>query len=735
MHLFFQRILWITAIALLGCNSISLQQNKPPITETTPHIKEHSFNGENPVAEEKTLDNFYADHPTIPTLWWVRYHKARIWQASKPQKSCQHYAWLSEQKDFPLRDIAYLRSIQFCEDKKPSNLAEPERENRWFKELWITAQSTLSERSNDQKLKMELLISKSKRSLIKHEKVSLTEKALIIAHKLEDQNKIKELNGRLEKISPKFIKSPSHRQLISKANDHRFYREFDQAKSLYDQILKSKKSSHWQVYQALKEKRRLYKLQRDKVKTLAATKAMAQFAKKRYKSGNKHFLHKYKQAQILYARTTWTQGNSKHAIQLLRSLAKDLKGKSSLEKVFWLRGRLDEEAKNYKSAERWYNRSLEECVSQCSMNGKLLWSQAWAQKKSGQLQKAHKTLTILSMEGDADIKPKVSFWNAKVVQEMGDDGLAKLLFEQTLAEDPIGYYGVLAQKELFNAVLPLEKKLELQKQKSDSLATQEISRKKSFLATDEGVKVLWLISVEEKDLAQKFIHQVSRKYLKTHAYEARFWEEIFKVYSQSKSYQNLLQRFWQLPESLRIALLQEQPELVFPQPYKDLVEASTNEAGIPSELVYSIMRQESLFNHQARSPADAFGLMQLIPSLAKKLSPKHNVSYSSPQDLFKPDVNITLGSAHLKALWDKYQGQFILMTASYNASEKAIRGWVRHRFEGNPLEFIEDIPYQETQKYVKLVLRNFVLYQRIQSKEEKMPFPEWCLKNIHSHNT
>jgi soluble lytic murein transglycosylase len=146
------------------------------------------------------------------------------------------------------------------------------------------------------------------------------------------------------------------------------------------------------------------------------------------------------------------------------------------------------------------------------------------------------------------------------------------------------------------------------------------------------------------------------------------------------------------------------------------------------------MRQESAFNPLARSSADAFGLMQLLPRVAKSSALKNNIPLNQDADLFKPHVNIPLGSAHLSDLWEKYNGQFILAVASYNASEKAIQNWLSTRYRGDSLEFIEDIPYEETRSYVKLVMRNLVFYQRIYATEP-IPFPEWCLEIIQDQQT
>jgi soluble lytic murein transglycosylase len=125
---------------------------------------------------------------------------------------------------------------------------------------------------------------------------------------------------------------------------------------------------------------------------------------------------------------------------------------------------------------------------------------------------------------------------------------------------------------------------------------------------------------------------------------------------------------------------------------------------------------------------DAFGLMQLLPEVAERAAEEHGIPMSKAEDLYEPHINIPLGAAHLRKLWDRYRGEFVLAVASYNASERAIMNWLKTRYRGDALEFIEDIPYDETREYVKLVMRNMITYQMMNAQEKAPEFPEWALR-------
>ncbi|MCY4513289.1 MAG: lytic transglycosylase domain-containing protein, partial [Bdellovibrionales bacterium] len=124
--------------------------------------------------------------------------------------------------------------------------------------------------------------------------------------------------------------------------------------------------------------------------------------------------------------------------------------------------------------------------------------------------------------------------------------------------------------------------------------------------------------------------------------------------------------------------------------------------------MFSLIRQESAFNPRARSSSDAFGLMQLIPSTARAMARKIKRPYRGVRDLYHPGKNIHLGTYYLKHLLKKYDNSFILAVASYNAGETQTRKWRKTLNKSNPLEFIENITYEETRTYVRLLIRNFI---------------------------
>ncbi|WP_374528055.1 lytic transglycosylase domain-containing protein [Novosphingobium sp.] len=131
-------------------------------------------------------------------------------------------------------------------------------------------------------------------------------------------------------------------------------------------------------------------------------------------------------------------------------------------------------------------------------------------------------------------------------------------------------------------------------------------------------------------------------------------------------------------------------------------------------LVYAHTLQESVFRTSVTSPAGAKGLMQIMPSAARQHAGALGVS-GNPSDLAKPEVNLAFGQQHLTMLRDSAGTQGLLpkVMAAYNAGLTPITRWnTEIKDKGDPLLWIESIPYWETRGYVNIVTRNYWMYER-----------------------
>ncbi len=141
----------------------------------------------------------------------------------------------------------------------------------------------------------------------------------------------------------------------------------------------------------------------------------------------------------------------------------------------------------------------------------------------------------------------------------------------------------------------------------------------------------------------------------------------------------------------------------------------TSGAGLP--LAYAIARQESTFQVDARSPANALGLLQLLPATAKSTARSIGVRYSRNKLVTSARYNARLGTAYLSQQMKKFGGSFILTFVAYNAGPRRATDWIKRNGDprGKSLDFvidwIEQIPYSETRNYVQRVMENYQVYK------------------------
>jgi soluble lytic murein transglycosylase len=153
--------------------------------------------------------------------------------------------------------------------------------------------------------------------------------------------------------------------------------------------------------------------------------------------------------------------------------------------------------------------------------------------------------------------------------------------------------------------------------------------------------------------------------------------------------------------------------LLFPQPYWKELLADSGVNSLDPYLVASLIRQESEFNAGAVSPANAYGLMQLLPSVGKSLAKKHGIKGFSTNQLLDPTINLELGTINLKQAVDRYGGQVEYALAAYNAGDTPVRQWLASNDYKDVPEFVESIPYTETREYVQAILRNREIYRAL----------------------
>lgn len=153
-------------------------------------------------------------------------------------------------------------------------------------------------------------------------------------------------------------------------------------------------------------------------------------------------------------------------------------------------------------------------------------------------------------------------------------------------------------------------------------------------------------------------------------------------------------------------------DLLFPTPYWGDLRRYSSDVGLDPYLVASLIRQESEFNPGAVSHANAWGLMQLLPTVGKGEAKAAKVSGFRTESLLNPTINIQLGTRYFRAMVDRF-GQVEYALAAYNAGASRVDEWKANGQYNDIDEFVESIPFTETREYVQAIVRNAQVYKKL----------------------
>jgi soluble lytic murein transglycosylase len=153
--------------------------------------------------------------------------------------------------------------------------------------------------------------------------------------------------------------------------------------------------------------------------------------------------------------------------------------------------------------------------------------------------------------------------------------------------------------------------------------------------------------------------------------------------------------------------------ILFPEPWWETIKAESAKNNLDPRLVASLIRQESEFNPSAISHANAYGLMQLLPSVGKALAREEGISHFETFQLLDPATNIRLGTRYLRKTLDKFGGVTEYALAAYDAGDERVADWQSAGPYQGIDEFVESIPFTETREYVEAILRNEETYRAI----------------------
>jgi soluble lytic murein transglycosylase len=305
---------------------------------------------------------------------------------------------------------------------------------------------------------------------------------------------------------------------------------------------------------------------------------------------------------------------------------------------------------------------------------------------------------------------KLHFWIGLSHDEEGNDEKAKEIFEDLIRTNPLSYYAILAAKKLSQDLDENTQDIYLR------LVASTPQNKMNRNLASTTIDYHWLRrvigwSIVNNDtflnLEIKNTRTIrSGKDLHDHLLSAAYSLGTKKDYLESFKviYRNV--------ENKNININKDALKILFPQPYYSQIKKKTK--NFDPIIALSLIRQESGFNAHARSHVGARGLMQLMPNTAKRF--KRRVT---KRQLYNAKLNIQIGTKYFNKLLTRYDQNLVYSLAAYNAGERRVDEWQEQYLTSDSiLKNIENIPFLETRKYVKLIFRNIFFYKMLFNKNE-----------------
>jgi soluble lytic murein transglycosylase len=347
------------------------------------------------------------------------------------------------------------------------------------------------------------------------------------------------------------------------------------------------------------------------------------------------------------------------------------------------------------------------------------WKAAWLSFRQGRKEEAKKEFIVQIQEyPNSQEAPAALYWRARIAEEENDLTTARAWYSKAADRYRNYYYGYLARERMAKlnvtgaapsdpvlATIPPVKPFTPESQVTDVPDT-DLRVEKSKLLENGGLA----------DFAVKELQAAAGG-------SGANWAtlEIARIYRDNGQPHRTLQMLKRAVPSYFAVEISALPrpywEGLFPRPYWGDLKRYSSANGLDPNLVASLIRQESEFNPAAISHANAYGLMQLLPTVGKGEARELKVRGFNTGMLLSAPTNIQLGTRYFKEMVEKYNGQVEYALAAYNAGSNRVDDWLGQGPYRDVAEFVESIPFTETREYVQAITRNAQIYKKIYAEQ------------------
>lgn len=340
------------------------------------------------------------------------------------------------------------------------------------------------------------------------------------------------------------------------------------------------------------------------------------------------------------------------------------------------------------------------------------WKTAWLTYRMGKRDEAKRLFEEqISMYPNSAEVPNAIYWRGRMAEEEGDKKLARAFYQKLAENYRYYYYANLARERLPKVgdesvdppILESLQRPPTPPQNWETPADNIRAQKAQLLAN----AALYDFAVAEMQAASPG----------SPPWEAK---SVAEIYNEQGSYIHAIETLKRAVPGYFAAEIPQIPrpvwESLFPRPFWEELKRDSTANRLDPHLVASLIRQESEFNPGAISPANAMGLMQLLPTVGKGMAKEMKIRHFSSDQLLVADTNLRLGTRYFRHIVDHYDGQVEYALAAYNAGVDRVSDWRKNEKFADVEEFVESIPFTETREYVQAIMRNAVIYKLLYSK-------------------
>lgn len=343
------------------------------------------------------------------------------------------------------------------------------------------------------------------------------------------------------------------------------------------------------------------------------------------------------------------------------------------------------------------------------------WKAAWLTLRQGRNEQAKKDFDDqIAWYSTSPEVPAALYWRARLAEEDNDPAMAHAYYQTLALRYRNFYYGELARQRLpklnvdssaypphyavLDRVPPINN---LDNIAPDAVPTDNLRVQKAELLANGALL----------DFAVRELRAAAEE-------EKGNWApaEIARLYQDLGRYDIAIETLKHAAPNYFAVDLATLPrsywEALFPKAYWPDLKRYSSANALDPYMVASLIRQESEFNPNAVSHANAVGLMQLLPKVGKGVAKEEKIRHFSTQQLFTPATNLRLGTRYFRSMVDRF-GSFEYALAAYNAGTDRVQDWMGEGKYRDPQEFVESIPFTETREYVQNILRNASVYRQL----------------------